>query len=135
MENRKWFIGTLLLATGTLWGATPGVSYTHYRFKVDAIHGASAVGMQISELALLCDGENVTRKHLESVARAPLVPRTDGAAEFWNSANINHKEGVAKAIDGTTETKFYDCNASPVRSNDEYRDKCWVELTYTNACA
>ena len=54
-------------ACAAAWGAAPGVSYTHYRFKVDAIHGASAAGMQISELALLCDGENVTRKHLESV--------------------------------------------------------------------
>ena len=63
-------------ACAAAWGATTGVSYTHYRFKVDAIHGASAIGMQISELALLCDGENVTRKHLESVARAPSVPRS-----------------------------------------------------------
>ena len=133
MKQRALLFTISLLATGTLWGAAPGVSYTHYRFKVDAIHGTAAIGMQISELALLCDGENVTRKHLESVARAPLVPRTDGVADFWNVADINHKEGVSKAIDGTTATKFYDCNASPVRSNAEYRDKCWVELTYTNA--
>ena len=123
-------------ACAAAWGATTGVSYTHYRFKVDAIHGTSAIGMQISELALLCDGENVTRKHLESVARAPSVPRSvadPNATGTWNDMNINHKEGVAKAIDGTTETKFYDCNASPVRSNAEYRDKCWVELAYSNA--
>ena len=123
-------------ACAAAWGATTGVSYTHYRFKVDAIHGASAIGMQISELALLCDGENVTRKHLESVARAPSVPRSvadPNGTGTWNDMNINHKEGVAKAIDGTTETKFYDCNASPTRSNAEYRDMCWVELSYTNA--
>ena len=54
-------------ACAAAWGATTGVSYTHYRFKVDAVYGTSAIGMQISELALLCDGENVTRKHLESV--------------------------------------------------------------------
>ena len=135
MEKRKLFIGTLLLATGTLWGAAPGVSYTHYRFKVDAIHGTAAIGMQISELALLCDGENVTRKYLESVARGEPVPKSvsgngDGT---WNSESPTAGEGVAKAIDGTTTTKFYDCNASPVRSNAEYRDKCWVLLNYTNA--
>ena len=124
------------VGTSVAFAAATGVSYTHYRFKVDAIYGSSAVGMQISELALLCDGENVTRKHLESVARAPSVPRsvTDpNGTGTWNDMNINHKEGVAKAIDGTTATKFYDCNASPVRSNAEYRDMCWVELTYTNA--
>ena len=118
------------------WGAAVGVSYTHYRFKIDAIYGSSAIGTQISELALLCDGENVTRKHLGSVARAESVPRsvmTPGAEGTWNDMNINHKEGVAKAIDGTTATKFYDCNASPVRSNAAYRDMCWVELAYTNA--
>ena len=117
-------------------GATTGVSYTRYRFKVDAIHGSSAIGMQISELALLCDGENVTRKHLGAVARAPSVPRSvadPNGTGTWNDMNINHKEGVAKAIDGTTATKFYDCNASPTRSNAEYRDMCWVELAYTNA--
>ena len=127
---------TWFAACAAAWGATTGVSYTHYRFKVDAVYGTSAIGMQISELALLCDGENVTRKHLESVARAPSVPRSvadPNATGTWNDMNINHKEGVAKAIDGTTETKFYDCNASPVRSNAEYRDKCWVRLDYTNA--
>jgi hypothetical protein len=124
------------VGTSVASAAATGVSYTHYRFKVDAIYGSSAVGMQISELALLCDGENVTRKHLESVARAPSVPRsvTDpNGTGTWNDMNINHKEGVAKAIDGTTATKFYDCNASPTRSNAEYRDMCWVELAYTNA--
>ena len=120
-----------------------GVSYTHYRFKVDAVYGSSAIGMQIGELALMCDGENVTRKHFESVSRADPVPKSvsgngDG---FWNGAETNAYQGVMYAIDGTTGTsqtgtsqmKFYDCNASPLRSNDEYRDKCWVELAYTNA--
>ena len=61
------------VGTSVAFAAATGVSYTHYRFKVDAVYGSSAFGMQISELALLCDGENVTRKHLESVARAPRV--------------------------------------------------------------
>lgn len=111
------------------------MSYTHYRFKVDAIHGTAAIGMQISELALLCDGENVTRKHLESVARGEPVPKSvSGNGEgTWNGEAPNAHEGVANAIDGSTATKFYDCNASPERSSAEYRDKCWVLLNYTNA--
>ncbi|MBR0504065.1 MAG: hypothetical protein IJJ84_01570, partial [Kiritimatiellae bacterium] len=123
------------VGTSVASAAATGVSYTHYRFKVDAIYGSSAIGMQISELALLCDGENVTRKHLAAVSRGDPVPKSvagngDG---YYNSATPNSHEGVAFAIDGTTATKFYDCNASPTRSNAEYRDKCWVELAYTNA--
>ena len=119
--------------------APTNIPYAHYRFKVEEVHGSSAIGMQVSELSLLCEGEDVTRKYLESVARAPLVPEAlaDSAVsnghEYWNPADINASEGVAKAIDGTTTTKFYDCNASPTRSNAEYRDKCWIQLNYTNA--
>ncbi len=115
------------------------LSWAHFRFKVDEVHGRSAIGMQISELALLCNGEDVTRKYLATVSRGPRVPQAAADAaepnggEYWNSADINAGEGVAKAVDGVMGTKFYDCNASFTRSNAEYRDKCWVRLDYTNA--
>ena len=115
------------------------LSWTHYRFKVDEVYGRSAIGMQISELALLCNGEDVTRKCLSAVSRGPRVPQAAADAaqpnggEYWNSAGVDAAEGVAKAVDGALGTKFYDCNASFTRSNAEYRDKCWVRLDYTNA--
>ena len=117
------------------WISANRVDWTHYRFKVDEVCGTSAIGMQISELALLCNGEDVTRKYLAAVSRGDPVPKSvsgngDGC---WNSAVPDSYEGVAYAVDGTLSTKFYDCNASPVRSNAEYRDKCWVRLDYTDA--
>ena len=117
------------------WAGSHRFDWTHYRFKVDEIYGTSAVGMQISELALLCNGEDVTRKHLAAVSRGDPVPKSvsNNGDGYWNSTQPDSHEGVAYAVDGLLSTKFYDCNASPVRSNAEYRDKCWVQLDYTNA--
>ena len=51
-----WLVALCVAVVSAAYGTAPGVSYTHYRFKVDAVHGSSAIGMQMSELALLCDG-------------------------------------------------------------------------------
>lgn len=116
--------------------AAPGVSYTHYRFKIDRVYGSNAIGTQISELALMCDGENVTRKYMESVERGEFAPKsiaddeTQRGTGNWQS--LSGEGNPLWAIDGNVTNKFYDCNASFVRSNAEYRDKCYVQINYTN---
>ena len=77
--------------------------------------------MQISELALLCNGEDVTRKCLSAVSRGPRVPQAAADAaqpnggEYWNSAGVDAAEGVAKAVDGANTATSAGC-ASTTRT-------------------
>ena len=88
--------------------------FSKYRFKVDKTCGASAIVMQISEFQLLCGETDVTSGFI-SVERS-----AEGKESGTN-------EGVAKAVDGSLDTKWVEWNGA---YNSAYPDECYLVLSY-----
>ena len=91
--------------------------FSKYRFKVDKTFGSAAIVMQISEFQLLNGETDVTTcDAFVSVERSALG-KDPGTAE-----------GVAKAVDGSLDTKWIEWNGA---YNSAYPDECYLVLTYS----
>ncbi|MGN0846980.1 MAG: discoidin domain-containing protein [Kiritimatiellia bacterium] len=98
----------------------PMTAFSHYRFKVEKVRGASANSMQIGEFKLMDGATDVTRPYA-SVSRSGT-----GKASPAN-------EQPAKAVDGDLATKFLDFNgANDDTGSDALRDSCWLRLDYAS---
>ena len=91
--------------------------FSKYRFKVDKMYGSAAVVMQISEFQLLNGETDVTTcDAFVSVARSAL------------GKDPGTTEGVAKAVDGSVDTKWVEWNGA---YNSAYPDECYLVLAYS----
>lgn len=122
-KNKSFTLHATMIATLVALGAmslsamqNSGVSYSHYRFKVDAVYGSSAAAMEITEFALFCNGDNVTLHRLANTSCA-----TGGSTPVAG-------EGPGKAVDGRMNTKFCDTRGKP---SSGYTDKVWLQLDYS----
>ena len=101
------------LGAATAAMASTGVTYQHYRFKVNAVYGPNAEKLEISHLGFFCEGKELSYTY-SSVSRGPatsaygsttpddpsrVLSRGDTSNLYadWNGARGNGKSGVTDA--------------------------------------
>ena len=111
------FGGTLAVTEGTV--TVKPVAFSSYRFKLEGCK-PDADAVQLSELKLLCDGDDVTRPY------AGLG--YDETAED-NAIPYPANENPSLLVDGTVDTKWLDWRILPNRPEADH-ERAWLRIDY-----
>ena len=104
--------------------AVTGVSYRHYRFKVNAVYGLNAMQLELSKLGLFCEGKELAYTY-QSVSRGPAT----------SAYGATTPDGPSRLLwRGNPDNLYADWNGARGTGRagvtDEDRDNCYIDVSF-----
>ena len=117
-------ITAIALLSVMTFATETGVTYQHYRFKVNAVYGTKAEQMEISHLGLFCEGKEVAYTYA-SVSRGP-------ATSAYGSTTPDPPSRVLARGDPSNLYADWNGARGTGRSGvtDEDRNNCYIDVSF-----